>query len=102
MKEPEQEPLRPLEIERPSGHARYRKVRSRAAGPPEREVAADEPLAAVVEVAEPGYRPAGLTVRADITDTMFTADVRPSALAGLDDDPRVVSIELGTGLNQID
>jgi len=41
-------------------------------------------------------------VRGVITDTLFTAWIRPSALAGLDHDPRVVSIELGSPLDQID
>jgi len=86
----------PLEIEQPSGPGRYRKVRARASRPLDAEVAADQPLTAVVEVAEPGYRPSGVDIRGTITDTLFTAWIRPSELAELDQDPRVVSIELGS------
>jgi len=94
--------LGPLEIERPSGPGRYQKVRARTSQPLDAEVAADQPLIAVIEVAEPGYRPSSVDVRGVITDTLFTARIRPSALAGLDQDPRVVSIELGSRLDQID
>jgi hypothetical protein len=59
-------------------------------------------VSGVVGVAEPGYRPSSVDVRGVITDTLFTARIRPSALAGLDQDPRVVSIELGSRLDQID
>lgn len=92
----------PLEIEQPSGPGRYRKVRARTSRPLDTEVAADQPLTAVVEVAEPGYRPSGVDIRGMITDTLFTARVRPSELAALDQDPRVVSIELGSRLDEID
>ena len=99
---PDRDAPGPLEIERPTSPSRYRKVRARTSQPLDAEVAADQPLTAVVEVAEPGYRPSGVDVRGVITDTLFTARVRPSALAGLDQDPRVVSIELGGRLDQID
>jgi hypothetical protein len=92
----------PLEIEQPSGPGRYRKVRARTSRPLDEEIAADRPLTAVVEVAEPGYRPSGVDVRGVITDTLLTVRVRPSALAGLDQDPRVVSIELGSRSDQTD
>jgi hypothetical protein len=92
----------PLEIERPSSPGRYRKVRARTSPPLDEDESADEAVTAVVEVAQPGYRPSGVDVRGVITDTLFTARVRPSALAGLDEDPRVVSIELGSRLDQID
>jgi hypothetical protein len=95
--DPQQQPDRvtmgPLEAEPLSGPSRYRKVRTRARLDP--RSAADDPLTAVVEVTEPGYRPAEVDVRAVITATLFTARIRPSALAELDRDPRVVSIELG-------
>ena len=92
----------PLEIERPSSPSRYRKVRARTSRHLDADESADEPLTAVVEVAQAGYRPSGVDVRGVITDTLFTARVQPSALAGLDEDPRVVSIELGSRLDQID
>jgi hypothetical protein len=100
--EPDRDALGPMEIERTTGPGRYEKVRARTTRPLDDEIAADQPLPAVVEVAEPGYRPPGLDVRAVITDTLFTATVRPSALADLDRDPRVVSIELGSRLDQIE
>lgn len=92
----------PLEIEPASGPGSYRKVRSRASRPLDADIAADRPLTAVVEVAEPGYRPSGVDVRAVISDTLLTVTVRPSALAELDRDPRVVSVELASPLDQIE
>jgi len=53
-------------------------------------------------VTEPGYQPSGVDVRGFITETLLTCRVRPSALAGLDNDPRVASIELGSQADQID
>jgi len=97
---PNREAPGPLEVEPPSGPGRYRKVRARASRPCDEELAADRPMTAVVEVTEPGYRPPGVLVRAAITDTLFTATVRPSALATLDEDPRIVSVELGSPLDQ--
>jgi hypothetical protein len=87
----------PQEFEPPSGPGRYRKVRARASQTFDAEMAADETLTAVIEVSEPGYRPSGVDVRGTITDTLFTARIRPSELAELDEDPRVVSIEIGSG-----
>lgn len=92
----------PLETEPPAGPSRYRKVRVPTTRPLDAEMAVDQPVPAVVEVTEPGYRPSGVDVRATITDTLFTARIRPSALASLDQDPRVVSIELGNRLDRID
>jgi hypothetical protein len=87
----------PLEFEPPGGPARYRKVRSRAhREPAPAGFCADDPLTAVVEVTEPGYRPSDVDVRADLSETLFTARIRPSALDALDRDPRVASIELGS------
>ncbi|WP_132301112.1 hypothetical protein [Kribbella sp. VKM Ac-2568] len=99
---PEREVPGPLEIEEPSGPGRYRKVRARTGLPLDAEVAADQPLTAVIEVTEPGYRPPGVDVRGFITETLLTGRVRPSALAGLDQDPRVASIELGSQADQVD
>jgi hypothetical protein len=99
---PERDALGPLEIEQPSGPGQYRKVRARASRLLDEKAAADQPLTAVIEVTEPGYRPSGVDVRAVVTDTLFTGRVRPSALAELDQDPRVVSVELGSRLDQID
>lgn len=84
----------PLEFEPPSGPARYRKVRSRARLDPAPET--DDPLTAVVEVSEPGYRPSDVDVRAELSETLFTARIRPSTLAALDRDPRVTSIDIGS------
>jgi hypothetical protein len=96
---PDRGALGPLEFEQPSGPGRYRKVRAPTNRLLDDDVAADRPLTAVVEVTKPGYRPSGVDVRAVITDTLFTAVVRPSALAGLDQDPHVVSVELGSRLD---
>jgi hypothetical protein len=90
---PDRDPVWRLEVEPQSAPGQHRKVRTRAGLDPQR--ATDEPLTAVVEVTEPGYRPAGIDVRAVITETLFTARIRPSTLAALDRDPRVLSIELG-------
>ncbi|MGW1343025.1 hypothetical protein ACWCOV_18380 [Kribbella sp. NPDC002412] len=91
----------PLEFEEPTGLDRYRKVRTRTSRLLDAE-AGDQLLTAVVEVTEPGYSPPGLDVRGFITDTLLTCRVRPSALAELDQDPRVASIELGSQTDQID
>ncbi|MFI5706331.1 hypothetical protein [Kribbella sp. NPDC051620] len=92
----------PLEIEQPSGPGRYPKVRARASSPLGPDLAADTLLTAVIEVTEPGYRPPGVDVRGFITETLLTGGVRPSEFAELDQDPRVVSIELGSQADQID
>jgi hypothetical protein len=92
----------PMEIEEPSGPGQYRKVRAPSSLPPDEEAAADEPMTAVVEVTEPGYRPSGVDIRGFITDTLLTGWIRPSALGSLDQDPRVASIELGSQTDQID
>ncbi|MFI7062624.1 hypothetical protein ACIBL3_16700 [Kribbella sp. NPDC050124] len=92
----------PLEFEQPTGPDRFRKVRARASWPLDAEAAGDQLLTAVVEVTEPGYTPPGLDVRGFITDTLLTCRVRLSALAELDQDPRIASIELGNRTDQID
>jgi hypothetical protein len=74
-------------------------VRVRSSLPLDAEKSADQPLTADVEVAETGYRPSGVDIRGVITDTLLTVRVRPSALAALDRDPRVVSIEIGSQLD---
>lgn len=84
----------PLEIEQPSGPGQYRKVRAQTGRVLDADVADDQPLTAVIEVTEPGYRPAGVDLRGFITETVLTCTVRPSALAELDQDPRITSIEL--------
>ncbi len=91
-----------MEIEEPSGPGRYRKVRARASLSLDPGVGSDQPFTAVVEVTEPGYRPSGVDVRGFITDTLLTGRIRPSALARLDEDPRVASIELGSRNGQND
>ena len=93
--EPARGPLPPMEVGPPAPDP-YGKVRGRLGADP------DEPVAVVVEVAEPGYRPAGVDVRAQISDTLFTATVTTAGLAGLDRDPRVVAVELGSRLDEID
>ncbi|WP_327583746.1 hypothetical protein OHA25_49280 [Nonomuraea sp. NBC_00507] len=72
----------------------YRKARVRAWLLGDERWAHDHPATGVVEVSQPGYRPPGVEVRAALTDTLLTAAVRPSALAALDRDPLVVSVEL--------
>lgn len=92
---PERRPLPPMEVGRPAPDP-YGKVRGRPGADP------DEPVEVVVEVAEAGYHPAGVDVRAQISDTIFTATVATADLAGLDRDPLVVAVELGSSLDQID
>ena len=98
VEEPGRRPLPPVEIE-DQAPGSYEKIRGRPGSDP---VDPDQPVAVVVEVAEPGYRPPGVRVRAVLSETLFTASVAAADLAELDRDPRVVAIELGGRLDQID
>ena len=66
------------------------------------DVAAGETLAAIVKVNEAGYVPDATDPRARISETLFTANVRRELLGALEDDPRVVSVELSERLGLID
>jgi hypothetical protein len=66
------------------------------------DVPANETLSAIVKVSEAGYVPEAADQRARISDTLFTANVRRDLLGALEDDPRVVSVELSERLGLID
>ena len=67
-----------------------------------RDVPANETLSAIVKVSEAGYVPDAADQRARISDTLFTANVRRDLLGALEDDPRVVSVQLSERLGLID
>lgn len=52
-----------------------------------------ELFAAVVCVGEPHYIPEGVTVRVQLSEVIFTADVSRAAMEALEKDPRVFSVE---------
>lgn len=52
-----------------------------------------ELFAAVVCVSEPHYIPEGVTVRVQLSEVIFTADVSRAAMEALEKDPRVFSVE---------
>lgn len=58
----------------------------------------DQPLTATIRVASPRYLPAGLHLRARISDTLFTADLIKEQLADLERDPHVLAVELAEPL----
>lgn len=66
------------------------------------DMPANETLSAVVKVNEAGYVPEATDQRARISDTLFTANVRRDLLDALEEDPRVVSVELSERLGLID
>lgn len=66
------------------------------------DVDPDELLSAIVKVNEAGYVPEAADERARVSETLFTANVRRAALDKLEDDPRVVSVELSKRLGLID
>lgn len=66
------------------------------------DMPANETLSAVVKVNEAGYVPDATDQRARISDTLFTANVRRDLLDALEEDPRVVSVELSERLGLID
>lgn len=57
---------------------------------------------AILRVTEEGYVPSGVTVRARIDGTLFTASFPEELLATLELDVKVASIEVSKRLNQID
>jgi hypothetical protein len=92
-----------LSIEPGSGASgSLRKIRSPASPRLDDLIAADRPVPVLVEVTEPGYRPAGLEIRATITDTVLTGTVRSALLPDLDRDPGVVAVEITRPLDMID
>lgn len=62
----------------------------------------DTPVSAIVKVREANYVPSGVTVRARIDETMFTASCRAEQLRELESDPRVVSVALAERLPNVD
>lgn len=96
--DPDDQPLPPLEIE-DGDDARFGKIGGSPAADPT-ETDDDQEVAAIVKVAEPGYVPEGVTRRAAISETIFTADLSQRQLAGLERDPRVISVELSKRLGQ--
>lgn len=65
-------------------------------------ISANRPVPVLIEVAEPGYHPAGLKIRTRITDTILTATVQPTSLPHLDHDPGVVVVEVTRPLGMIE
>ncbi len=59
------------------------------------------PAKGIIRVSEPGYVPAGVTLRARIDETMFTASFDEELLATLQQDPKVVSVEVSQRLRSI-
>jgi hypothetical protein len=92
-----------LSIEPGSGApGALRKIRSPASMRLHDLISADRPVPVLVEVSEPGYRPAALEIRARITDTVLTGTVQPASLPDLDRDPGVVAVEITRPLDMID
>jgi hypothetical protein len=58
-------------------------------------------VAAIIKVRRPNYVPDGVTVRARIDDTMFTASCRADALRDLERDPLVESVALRKRLRNL-
>jgi hypothetical protein len=63
---------------------------------------AADTVSAVVEVREPGYVPQAAHRRTAISPTLFTADVERGRLPDLENDPLVLSVELGRPLHRSD
>ncbi|MCX6592996.1 MAG: hypothetical protein NTZ56_15865 [Acidobacteria bacterium] len=57
---------------------------------------------AIIRVTEEGYVPPGVTVRARIDATLFTASFPEELLATLEQDAKVASVEVSKRLSQID
>lgn len=55
-------------------------------------------VTAIIKVKRPGYRPAGLKVRSNISDEIFTAEFPADQLAALELDPEIVSVALSRAL----
>jgi hypothetical protein len=92
-----------LSIEPGSGApGSLQKIRSPASLRLDDLIAADRTVPVIVEVTEPGYRPAGLEIRAMITDTILTGAVQSPLLPDLDRDPGVVAVEISHPLEMID
>src|SRR5262249_55306551 len=66
--------------------------RGKIEGPRPREPRGDTPLLAIVKVRRDGYVPPGVTVRARLGPTLFTAELPAATLAPLEADPLVESI----------
>lgn len=59
-------------------------------------------MKAIIRVSAPDYVPPGVTVRARIDDTLFTASFAGELLETLRQDGKIVSIEVSQRLRQID
>jgi hypothetical protein len=57
-----------------------------------RSAGATDRVAVTFKVSEEGYVPAGVTVRAQISPTIFTAEVTREEIDRLERDPKVISI----------
>ena len=57
-----------------------------------------EPVAVILKVAEPGYVPPGVAIRAWLGSSLLTADVPADRLDQLESDPLVLAIELSQAL----
>ncbi len=58
-----------------------------------RKLERKEPLVATIKVAQQGYVPSGVKIRARISPLIFTANIPRQVLAQLEQDPAVVAIE---------
>ena len=58
-------------------------------------------ITAIVKVAEAGYVPSGIDVRAQLAPNLFTAKMHRADIDRLDQDPRVLSIDTGRRLQII-
>jgi len=79
--------------------SRFQKVHGRVA------LEASEAPASVemiVKVAEDGYVPSGVRLRARVDPKMFTAEASPKVLDALEQDPKVTSVSVSRPLNIIE
>lgn len=76
--------------------AQLRKIEAPAAR--RAAVGAASVVTAIIRVTEPGYRPAGVKVRGEITGELFTGELPTELLDALEHDPKVSSISLSRPL----
>jgi hypothetical protein len=55
-------------------------------------------ITAIIKVKKTGYRPAGVTMRGEISGTMFTAEFPAEKLVSLENDSGVVSVSVSRKL----
>ena len=80
-----------LRLIKPSGNG-LSKIEPSAAALARCQERCETPMAVTVKVAEEGYVPSGVNVRAQISPNLFTATVTEKDLHRLEEDPRVVSL----------